>query len=43
MSKRLTATTISKIKELHKKGLSGRQIAKKVKCSRSGVWYQLQK
>jgi biotin operon repressor len=41
--KNLTAKQIAKIKALHKQGKSERAIAKVVKCSRSAVWYHLQK
>jgi biotin operon repressor len=43
MSKILSDKKIARIKELSKKGLSQRAIAKKVGCSRSAVWYRLQK
>jgi len=41
--KKLTPIKIAKIKMLAYKGLSQREIAKKVRCSRSAVWYQLSK
>jgi transposase len=41
--KNLTPAKIAKIKKLAKKGLSQREIAKKIKCSRSTVWYWLSK
>lgn len=41
--KKLTNKVIAKIKSLSKKGMSERAIAKLVGCSRSAVWYQLQK
>ena len=41
--KRLTKKQIERIKTLHKKGKSERAIAKKIGCSRSTVWYWLQK
>ena len=40
---KLTAEEIKTIKQLSKKGKSGRQIAKEIGRSRSAVWYQLQK
>jgi biotin operon repressor len=41
--KKLTEKQIAKIKALHKKGKSERAIAEEIGCSRSTVWYQLQK
>ena len=43
MSKKLSQNQIKRIKELHIKGFSEREIAKKIGCSRSSVWYHLQK
>ena len=40
---KLSTKQIARIKALHKQGKSQRQIAKEVGCSRSAVWYQLQK
>lgn len=40
---KLTQKQVEKIKALHSKGLSERDIAKKLGCSRSTVWYHLQK
>ncbi len=41
--KKLTKKEIKKIKDLYSKGKSERAIAKEIGCSRSAVWYQLQK
>jgi biotin operon repressor len=41
--KKLSEAQISAILKEKKEGLSEREIAKKVGCSRSAVWYQLQK
>ena len=41
--RKLSGEQIAKIKTLHLKGESERAIAKVVGCSRSAVWYQLQK
>jgi len=41
--KKLTKQQIAKIYLLAIDGLSERKIAKKVGCSRSAVWYHLQK
>lgn len=43
MNKKLTPAKIKKIKELTKKGLSERAIAKKLGCTRGAVWYWKQK
>lgn len=43
MAKKLTSSQIAKIKTLHKQGKSERQIAKLIGCSRSAVWYQINK
>ncbi len=44
MSKnKLTSDQIKKILKLSKKGLSERAIAKEVGCSRSAVWYRINK
>jgi transposase len=41
--KKLTEAKIAKIKALHNRGLSERAIAKKIGCSKSTVWYWLNK
>lgn len=41
--RKLSGDQIAKIKTLRKKGESERAIAKAIGCSRSAVWYQLQK
>jgi len=41
--KRLTKKEIKRIWVLNRKGKSQRAIAEKIGCSRSAVWYQLQK
>lgn len=43
MTKKLSAAQISRIKSLKEKGLSERQIADKIGCARSTVWYHLNK
>jgi biotin operon repressor len=43
MAKKLTEAQIRAIKMGHDAGLSERDIAKTAYCSRSAVWYQLQK
>lgn len=43
MSKKLTVKQIARIKTLSAQGKSQRQIAAILGCSRSAVWYQLQK
>lgn len=43
MAKKLTPATIAKIVKLSNDGLSERAIAKKLGCSRSAVWYHLNK
>ena len=43
MSVKLTPAKIKRIKELSKKKFSQRQIAKKIGCSRSAVFYWLNK
>jgi len=42
-SRKLSKKEIARIKVLHKKGMSERAIAEKIGCSRSTVWYWLQK
>lgn len=41
--KRLTDKKVTRIFELTEKGLSQRKIADKIGCSRSTVWYHLNK
>jgi DNA invertase Pin-like site-specific DNA recombinase len=41
--RKLSGEIIAKIKTLYRQGKSERAIAKAVGCSRSAVWYQLQK
>lgn len=43
MIKKLSEKKIKKIKTLYLKGWSQRKTAKAVGCSRSAVWYHLQK
>jgi biotin operon repressor len=42
MKTKLTKEQIAKIKELNKKGMSERAIAREIGCSRSAVWHHLQ-
>ncbi len=43
LAMQLSENTVSRILDLHEKGLSERAIAKEVGCSRSAVWYQIRK
>lgn len=41
--RKLSKATVKEILSLHKKGKSERAIANAIGCSRSAVWYQIQK